>query len=323
MKISVIICTHNPQINFLNQTLDSLKNQTLPKQDWELLIIDNASTKPLSEYLDISWHSQSKLIQEEEAGLTNARICGINNAIGDLIILVDDDNVLCPDYLEVAIQIQKKHPSMGCFGPATILPEFEEEPSEKLRKYTPLLALRDQRQDIWSNKPDDNCVPWGAGLCIVSSVAKRHIEIITNRNRSFVLDRIGCQLLSGGDTEFSYTACNMGYGKGVFKNLKVRHLINSKRVKKDYLIRISEGHGYSNTILDAIYGKPIRINKPSIWRFIYALSLCNLRVCLNEIRLWKRRFELSISGRFIERAWDRGSERAARDYLLFINQTKK
>ena len=41
--LSVIICTHNPRLDYLRRTFDALKLQTLDRDQWELLLIDNAS----------------------------------------------------------------------------------------------------------------------------------------------------------------------------------------------------------------------------------------------------------------------------------------
>ena len=51
--ITVIICSHNPNIEFLNRAIDALKIQTLPKNDWELLLVDNASKNPLREIYNL------------------------------------------------------------------------------------------------------------------------------------------------------------------------------------------------------------------------------------------------------------------------------
>ena len=62
--ISVIICTHNPRPDYLRRVLDALKAQTLPKERWELLLIDNASNEPLSGEWDLSWHPHARHIRE-------------------------------------------------------------------------------------------------------------------------------------------------------------------------------------------------------------------------------------------------------------------
>ena len=50
-EISVIICSHNPRVDFLLRTLDSLRQQTLSLQNWELLLVDNASSQSLAELM--------------------------------------------------------------------------------------------------------------------------------------------------------------------------------------------------------------------------------------------------------------------------------
>jgi glycosyltransferase involved in cell wall biosynthesis len=103
--LCVIICTHNPRLNHLQRTLDSLKSQTLDKEYWELLLIDNASRVPLSTAWDISWHPTARHIREDDLGLTPARLRGIMESRSALLVFVDDDNVLATDFLEQTIAI--------------------------------------------------------------------------------------------------------------------------------------------------------------------------------------------------------------------------
>src|ERR1700722_2249773 len=98
--VSVIICSHNPRENYLRRVLDALRAQTLPAQEWELLLVDNASTEPLAGRFDLSWHPNARHVREEKTGLTPARLRGIAEANGELLVFVDDDNVLRSDYLQ-------------------------------------------------------------------------------------------------------------------------------------------------------------------------------------------------------------------------------
>jgi cellulose synthase/poly-beta-1,6-N-acetylglucosamine synthase-like glycosyltransferase len=70
MPLSVIICSHNPRPDYLRRVLGALKAQTLPKERWELLFIDNASKEPLAEKYNLSWQSYGRCINEEKSGLT-------------------------------------------------------------------------------------------------------------------------------------------------------------------------------------------------------------------------------------------------------------
>ena len=54
LEISVIICTHNPREDYLRRVLKALRAQSLSAEQWELLLIDNASKEPLAAAWDLS-----------------------------------------------------------------------------------------------------------------------------------------------------------------------------------------------------------------------------------------------------------------------------
>ncbi|MCC6416500.1 MAG: glycosyltransferase family 2 protein, partial [Opitutaceae bacterium] len=143
MNISVIIPTHNPDPQRLRRTLTALRAQTLTVEQWECLLVDNASL-PALQLAD--WVNDApatlRLVVEPTLGLTAARRAGLNAAHGELAVLVDDDNVLAPDYLTEALRLFDATPKLGAAGGKS-LPEFETEPPEWTREFFPLLALRD------------------------------------------------------------------------------------------------------------------------------------------------------------------------------------
>jgi glycosyltransferase involved in cell wall biosynthesis len=80
-QASVITCSHNPREDYLQQVIEALKNQTLEKQNWEYLLIDNASDEALETRIDLSWHPNARHVREEKLGLTHARLRGISEAM--------------------------------------------------------------------------------------------------------------------------------------------------------------------------------------------------------------------------------------------------
>lgn len=96
MKISVIIPTYKPQ-GYLWECLDSLMNQTLSKQEYEVVLVLNGCTEPwksqIAEY--IKEHLQGmniNFIHTEMSGVSNARNVAIDFAKGDYITFLDDDD---------------------------------------------------------------------------------------------------------------------------------------------------------------------------------------------------------------------------------------
>jgi glycosyltransferase involved in cell wall biosynthesis len=312
MHLSVIICTHNPREDYLRRTLEALRQQTLPKDQWELLLIDNASKEALAGRWNLSWHSFARHIREEELGLTPARLRGIQESAGDLLVFVDDDNLLDEQFLETALAIAGQMPNLGCFGAGVLEPEFEEAPSSELAPFTEMLALRVLEKAIWSNIPDDAWVPWGAGLVVTRRVAEAYrVAFLASKSRC-LLGRRGSELNSGEDDEFTWIACSQGMGKGIFPELKLVHLIDRRRVQHDYLIRIAEGHSYSRTLLD--WGHGVRtllpVDVPSFSDVLKALLTLRLSRFFDKGARWWHLKSCSVIEREFKYAHIAGVRRA-------------
>ena len=252
--ISVILCTHNPRPAYLRRTLDGLRRQTLSTKEWEFVLIDNRSDTPLSEALDLSWHGNARLIREEKLGLTPARLRGIRESRGDLLVFVDDDNVLDANYLEESLRIANERPFLGSWS-GQCRPEFEEPPAEWTRRYWGNLVIREFDADRWSNLPRlAETMPCGAGLCVRREAANRYLDLHDSGQRAFQFDRTGDSLLSGGDNDLAACACDLGLGVGIIASLQLIHLIPPERLSLDYLCRLAEGIEFSSLLLDAQYG---------------------------------------------------------------------
>jgi glycosyltransferase involved in cell wall biosynthesis len=256
-SLSIVICTHNPRRDHFGRTLAGLRAQTLTADVWELLIIDNASTPEMAPQPDLSWHPRGRLLHEPKLGLTHARLRGIREAASDLLVFVDDDNVLDPDYLETARRISGQMPFLGSWS-GQCRPEFEEPPPEWTRRYWGNLVIRQFDQDVWSNLPRlGETMPCGAGLCVRREVAQHYLNMHETGKRFMLLDRVGDSLVSGGDNDLAGCACDLGLGVGLIATLTLTHLIPSQRLTLDYLSRLAESIQFSSVILDAERGLPI------------------------------------------------------------------
>lgn len=271
--ISVIVCAHNPRPDCLHRTLSSLKKQTLRPDLWELLVVDNASDKWLSDTYSLSWHKRAMHVREENLGLTLARLRGIADSDGDLLVFVDDDNVLAPRFLEVAKDIYGRHPYLGAFGAGGIEPEFEVQPPPEIRPRLNLLALRNVAEVRWSNNVKDvESIPWGAGLCVRRQVAESYGVLIDGLGFEVtaVLGRRGQQLFSGEDDIFSWVAASVGCGFGVFPQLRLTHLISAGRLSRRYFLRLIHDHAFSHSVRQYMLAgsQPRRIDA---FRYVHVL----------------------------------------------------
>lgn len=247
--ISVIMCSHNPRPEYIARSLDSLASQTLPFDRWELIVVDNASDERLDKRLDLSFQPSSRVIRENELGLTPARLSGMRESIGSVLVFVDDDNVLAPDYLERVADIAESHSFLGAWS-GSVSPEFEAPPAEWTRRYWGNLVIREVKRDAWSNIPGiDETTPLGAGLCVRRNVALEYLRLHDEGLRWLRLDRAGGSLVSGGDNDLAECATDVGMACGVMSSLHVTHLIPKERLTEDYLLRLIEGIAYSGVLL--------------------------------------------------------------------------
>jgi glycosyltransferase involved in cell wall biosynthesis len=250
ISASVIVCTHNPRPDYFRRVLDALQAQTIPLEQWQFLVIDNASKERVSEIWDLSWHPRGRHVRENELGLTAARLRGIKESSGELVVFVDDDNLLAPDFLEQATAIAARHPYLGVFGAGTLEPEFEVQPSPELLPRIGMLALRSVYSALWSNNTKDaESIPWGAGMCVTRQVAKFYLEFVKTLNMVAVLDRRGQRLFCGGDDVFSWACAGRGQGFGVFPELRITHLIYAGRLNQRYFLRLVHDHAFSHGVL--------------------------------------------------------------------------
>lgn len=235
--ISVIICAHNPRVDYLRRTLEGLRRQTLPRGQWELLLIDNASKEPLAGTWDLSWHPGARHILENALGLTPGRLRGISEARGELLVFVDDDNVLASEYLQAASELFAGRPDLGVAS-GRLLPEYETAPPSWFRPYESWIAVRRIERSRWSNFTDSQSEPCGAGMCLRREVAEAYVKRASEKNEQLILGRRGASLLSGEDVIISKLALGLGYSMGQFVELNALHLIASRRVSEKYLFSL-------------------------------------------------------------------------------------
>ena len=251
--ISVIICTHNPREDYLRRTLEGLKAQTLPLDDWELLIVDNASKEPVAGRFDISWHPHARFLSEPTTGKTHALLRAIEESKAELLLTVDDDNVLRPDFLQMTLKISADHPWLGAWG-GSCLGEFEEEPSREFQPWLYALTVETFKVSIWAKLPGGGrALPPGAGMAFRRKVALHYREQVLHDPVRQALDRSGKKLSAGGDSDLALCGFELGLGTGRFPELELTHLIAPNRLTIEYFEALFEGVGYGGLVLVAIH----------------------------------------------------------------------
>ena len=249
-ELTVIIPAHNPDSPRLRRTLLGLRAQSLPAARWETVLVNNASESfPDFGFLAECTLENLSVVEEPILGLTAARRRGFDAARADLAVLVDDDNVLAPDYLEQVLALFAARPRLGTAGGKS-LPEFATEPPGWTRDFFPLLALRDLgEQEIVATglRPPGArrneypaCAPIGAGMAVRRECWMAWQENC-RRAGAELSDRRGGELTSSGDNDIVLCAMQAGWHTGYFPQLRLTHLIPDSRLTPEYLARLNRG----------------------------------------------------------------------------------
>lgn len=295
--LSVVICTRDPVIGRLRRVLEGLALQSLPLEQWRLLVVDNGSSPPLAVQLDLSWHPRAEVIVEPKPGLTPARLRGIASTSGHLVF-VDDDNVLAPDYLECAARRLEVQSWMGAFGGSIEL-EFEQAPPEWTKMFHGMLAERRVEREQWSKDLRGNpVIPCGAGMVVRREVADAYRDLVKEDAARLAMDRREDSMISDGDTDLALTACDLGLACGQCSDLKLTHLIPASRLTVEYFERLAHGMAYSGVLVRSLRKETqAELRKPSLRERLHGG--------------WQS-IRLTSEQRRVRRAWARGRDEALR-----------
>jgi GT2 family glycosyltransferase len=252
LLVSVLISTHNPEQRLFERTLAAISRQALDTKKWDITIVDNASNPALSMPPIAANMRNCMLIREERLGLSYGRLTGIQQSKGDLIVFVDDDNVLPPNYLKNAVDIFQRKEQLGVAG-GIIEPEWcDREPESWAAEFICLLALRNFGDDelISTNilHPDSvpAFIPIGAGMVMRRTAVTNWLAEVEHNT---ITDRRGNELTSGGDSDMVLSARRAGWAVGYFPQLKLTHLIPARRLSLEYMSRLTYASGKSEIVL--------------------------------------------------------------------------
>src|ERR1700738_3087094 len=210
-NLSVVVCVRTPRKEYLSRVMEGLRNQTVHKYDWELLLIGQTWSDFNPWASDISWHPNARYILDNNCGFSCMRGRAVREARSDLLVIVNEDNVLAPNYLSEAIRIGHEWPRLGIWGSGAISFDFEVEPADYMKKLVTELFGRDLKSPSWSNVSYcAEAMPPRPGLCVRAAVASTYSS----------MEDLDLLDVCGEEHAFAYAACAIGYGFGAFPELR-------------------------------------------------------------------------------------------------------
>lgn len=201
--ISVVIPTLN-RAELLARTIDSIESQTISRDRYEVIVVDNNSTDDTQLVLADSSdrYANLRFARQTRPGAAAARNRGLQRAEGDIVLFIDDDIEADPELVESHLKHHRENPDASVVG--TIRTQWESTRDPFLR------YLRDRRiynpYRLGGAKMDFSCYHTGNVstprdiLNAVGGFDERFaVYGMEDIELGYRLQRIGCRMVSGFD----------------------------------------------------------------------------------------------------------------------------
>lgn len=246
--LSVTLCTHNPHWPSLETVLGALARQSLPQEQWDLVICDSGSTPPLDEQrLLACGPKNTRLVRAPKPGLALARKLAAEACDGRVIAILDDDTVPEPAYLEESLAFMSAHPTLGALSGKIKLSLPCPEPFW-FAEFRGMLAHHDHGETPLiagpfapgQQKRSPTVAPIGPSVTLRSCYEQFH-EACAHSPVHYLLGRNGKSLASGEDNDYALWLLENGYSVGYLPSARLLHLIPAGRLQPAYLARLNRG----------------------------------------------------------------------------------
>jgi len=110
LKLAALLTTYN-RAQYLGEVLTSIRNQTCPRDEYELVVIDDGSTDESAAIVrSFATELPIRYFHQKNAGLAAARNHGLSVAAAPVVLFMDDDDVVTPDTFSQHIRSHELHP---------------------------------------------------------------------------------------------------------------------------------------------------------------------------------------------------------------------
>jgi glycosyltransferase involved in cell wall biosynthesis len=309
-KVTVAICTLGVE-GGLAQALESVCTQEFKRDDYEILVVNNAPGQSLTSLLDalrrqyfMDRPHHLRGIDCPVPGVSAARNAAVAEARGEIMIFIDDDAVAAPDLLATLVDAFDRHGEMGVIGGAIDLQVPDPPPTwfePGLRKYWSHLAPEGEEL---IEAEDWRAYPWGCNWS-----ARRRVLLKMGGFR-WRYGRKGEDFGGAEEIVAASLASRLGFKVGLHPKARVVHRVDPRRFTRTHLGRTIQANWALNLQLELDGYIPRETSLTTI----VALGWGHLRMALRPwgVSAGKRTEQLALSLASLRQAWRYSSAQWAR-----------
>lgn len=251
MYLSVVICSYN-RGKYLPMVFDSLKVQDYALQSYEIILINNNSTDNTDEIV-CNYQTQNPAfpltyLVEYNQGISYARNRGVEAAKGDIIVFIDDDETVDPDFLSNINTFFSQFEDAG-ISAGPVIPVYETQKPKWLSHFTMRLITgaydKGKSIKILGNKN----YPGTGHACFRKILFTKYGAFDTT------LGRKGNSLMGAEDKDFFLRLMNGGEKCYYLPSAKIYHHIPAYKLTNDFFCKLTYSIGKSERIRTLNQGK--------------------------------------------------------------------
>ena len=244
MQLSVVICTYN-RGKYIPMVLDSLRAQTLPVEEYEVLLVNNNSPDDtdsiVKSYIQSYPSVPIRYFVETNQGISHARNRGVNEAKGEIIAFIDDDETVEPDFLVSVKEFFTDYKDAGITsGP--VIPVLEAPEPVWMSRFTARLITGAYHKGTYIKKLSPKDYPGTGHACFRKSLFVKYGIFNT------ALGRKGNSLMGAEDKDFFLRLMNGGEICYYLPSAKIYHHIPESKLTNDFFDKLTYAIGKSERV---------------------------------------------------------------------------
>jgi glycosyltransferase involved in cell wall biosynthesis len=258
-SVTACLVTHD-RPHYVRTCLESLRQQTVGSDGFDIIVVDSCCSASVSEELAsmVGPLPNARLLRVDRPGASAARNRGAEASDADFIAYLDDDALAMPDWIERIQDVtSRRDPWPGVLA-GRVLPVWEAPlPDWWPESLRGVLSIIEWEGEGEFRTPQ---VPQGLEPYGVNMIVQRR-PLLEMGGFADRLGRVGKLLLSDEDVQVGWRLQDRGFSAWYDSRIVVRHQIQAKRLRPEWLLDRLYWQGASTVATRRILGAP-----GQVWR---------------------------------------------------------
>ena len=268
-RISIVIATYNRAQQLLG-TLSSLVEQSLPATEWECIVVDNNSKDEtqaaFAEFAEKHREFNLRIVSEQQQGLSFARNRGIEESAGDIVAIIDDDELVNQTFATAYLNFFDKHTEAVAAG-GRVIPRYPFGKPRWLSHFTEVPIANPTNWGCEVRKFPKGKIPAGGNMAFRREILLKYGGFDTT------LGRIGGKLTGGEESDLFERLSADGVEFWYVPDSAIYHIIAAEKLTADYFKRLSYNTGVSQRRRAELHHRVGKLIVGEIFKWCVTLAL--------------------------------------------------